>query len=147
MKKVTVVMLVIVGVYLAMTSCKKQNISDLTSCQWEFVKVENKETAVITKVPQSFAISNKPYLIEFKENGTVNFLTNCNVSTAKYSLTNKNGIKFDSFYPMTEKYCVDLYDWEMVVVDNFSKSLTYSISNKSLIIDCEDNKLYFKEKS
>ena len=145
MRKVTVVMLVIVGVYAAMTSCKKQNISDLTSCQWEFVKVENKATAVITDVPQSFGV--KPYLIEFKENGEVNFLTHCNISTAKYSLKNKNGIKFDGFLPMTEMYCAILYDWEMVVYNNFSKSLTYSISDKSLIIDCENNKLYFKEKS
>lgn len=129
---------------LATTACKP-DVQNLTSCQWKFVEVKNKKTSEITKIPQSFKFSEKPYLIEFKGNNKINFPTHCNIHSAKYAVKRKNVIKFDYFSPMTEMYCVGLHECEMLIFNNFKKSLTYSITKNSLVIDCEDNTLYFEK--
>jgi heat shock protein HslJ len=108
---------------LAMAGCKKTKVNSLTSCQWKFVKIENKATSVITKVSQFF---DENYLLNFEENGIVKFSPYCNIAMAKYLVENKNVIKFGYFYPMTEMYCFGLYDCEMILYNNFSKSSTYS---------------------
>jgi len=129
---------------LATAGCKKTNIKNLTSCQWKFVEIKDKKTAEITKAPQVFVFYNKPYLLEFKEDKTINFPVHCNIRTAAYSVKSKNIIKFQ-FGARTLLYCDILSDLEEVVLLNFEKSLTYSITKNSLVIDCEYNKLYFEK--
>jgi len=113
--------------------------------KWNFVKIENKATSEITEVPQTFDIFDKAYLVEFRENGVIDFLTNCNVKTANYVVGNQNVISFSGFIPNTKLCCGDFYQWEVLLVNNLSQSLTYSITDNLLIIDCAENKLYFEK--
>jgi len=132
---------------LAMAGCNPTTLQQNNNLigKWMFVKVENKATAEITVVPQTFDIFDEAYLVEFKENGTLEFTPHCNYQTGNYVIENQNVIKFNSFGPGTEMYCGGFADWEHLLVFNLSQSLTYSITDNFLIINCAENKLYFEK--
>jgi len=91
------------------------------------------------------------YAIIFKNDGTVEFPLNCNISSGNYKvnansfITIYGSISFSGFYPATEKYCSELYELETVVVNKLLKARMYSVRDKNLTIECEDyTYLYFK---
>jgi len=114
--------------------------------QWKLVRVESLsrilgETNEVTNYPQD----SEPYIIHFKEDFTVAFPLYCNISQGTYLTAGNDGsISFDGFFPCTEMYCGELYDWEMLVVYNLLQSKKYAIKDNTLIIDCEEHRLYFK---
>jgi len=136
-----------------MAGCRKKDCCEAGEnslfASWKLVQVENKTTFQITPAPQNLKLRlnrehEMPYIIEFSDSGTVNFHPSCNFECGRYSIENQDSIKFEKLFPGTEVYCGELSDWEEIVINNLSKSLTYSLSGNMLVIDCEDNKLYFQ---
>ena len=147
MKAKSLLLLAVAALCLAMAGCDPvtpRPDSNLFG-KWKFIRVENKATSDITEVPQSFDIFDKAYIVEFKEGGVLDFLTYCNVQNANYSIQNQNGINFNGLSPMTKLGCGDFYQWENLLVNNLLQSLTYSITDNLLIIECEENRLYFEK--
>ena len=123
---------------------KKNNIS--LNNQWKLVRVEDKETSEILEYP-----SNEfPYIIEFKNNNDVYFLSHCNYSNGNYTVDENGNISFSGFMPGTEMLCPGITYWEDLIIGNFTMNWTYQplkyiVNSTKLTITCGQTTLVFKK--
>jgi len=131
--------------YFSLSFTKVNVPSPLTNKTWKL-------TAISSGPEKPVIVDN--YAIVFKEDGTVEFPLNCNISGGNY-IVNPNSfiaiygsISFSGFYPGTDRACSGLSNLEDFVVNKLLKARMYSARGNNLTIECEDyTYLYFETSS
>ena len=145
----------ILDVSVELLECKGDNPSKYFSLRFTKINVPSpliNKTWKFTHSNATFPSCAQDYIMIFKENATVEFPLNCNISSGNYNVDENSfisvygGISFSGFYPCTEKYCGELYELENFVVNYLSKAIIYSVQDNHLVIECKDFiYLYFEE--